>query len=697
MHHRPVYILLAGLLFINILTPFITPPYKAATGNSIYVDDNSYPRRDGTAEYPLKTIQDALERATTGDTIYVFGGAYGAPLIINKQVNLVGSIENGPSIIEILEDERYTIQITSDFVTFESFTIRDTGDHKTSPIGALIAVKADNVVVQGNYINDTDSWGIYLNPDSSGSVISGNIINNTKKGIYIDASDTNDLFNNLITNCTDDGIYLTGSRNNRLYNNTIQFCGQGINVHSCTTTNITKNTLNNNIYNGIGLYGGNGAIVWNNSFNNNDGSAIYLQTPNSRIYNNYFESNRRGINLDQSNCEIYNNIFANSTASGIYSTFSAQNNILYKNKFKNNSKSAQENGDNVWNKNEQGNYWSDYNNIDLDKDGIGDISYIANGITDPHPLGYFLKPPEKPSGPSPEDFETGVGLKITLEVEVNDPDSDLLTVHFYRASDDTLIKSVDKIESGSTGKCSFNQPFDTTFAWYAIADDGLLQNRSDIWIFSTRIAPPDNQKPIADTGGPYSADQAEPIWLDGSGSYDPDGDIDFYRWNFGDGSSEILAMTPEHTYEQSGHYTVTLTVVDNNGRSDMKTTTITISSDTYNFPPIPDIGGPYVGTIKEAIVFDASKSYDKDGTIVDYKWIFGDGNSAMGVSPMHTYITEGAYAVNLTITDDGGMSDTTQIIVIVNAQEQQTPGFSIFLIFFALLITISIIKRKSKQ
>ena len=88
----------------------------------------------------------------------------------------------------------------------------------------------------------------------------------------------------------------------------------------------------------------------------------------------------------------------------------------------------------------QGNYWDDYNYVDRNLDGIGDRYYTYNGVMDIYPLGYFLKPPKKPSNPDPEDTETGTTLKITLKVDIEDPDSDLLTVSFYRADTNTLIE-----------------------------------------------------------------------------------------------------------------------------------------------------------------------------------------------------------------------------------------------------------------
>ncbi|MEM2779860.1 MAG: PKD domain-containing protein [Candidatus Bathyarchaeia archaeon] len=62
--------------------------------------------------------------------------------------------------------------------------------------------------------------------------------------------------------------------------------------------------------------------------------------------------------------------------------------------------------------------------------------------------------------------------------------------------------------------------------------------------------------------------------------------------------------------------------------------------------------------IGDVIKFDASGSYDLDGTIVSYFWDFGDGSNETGIIAYHIYATNGTYTVTLTVTDDQGATDS---------------------------------------
>jgi PKD repeat protein len=166
-----------------------------------------------------------------------------------------------------------------------------------------------------------------------------------------------------------------------------------------------------------------------------------------------------------------------------------------------------------------------------------------------------------------------------------------------------------------------------------------------------------NRPPVADfTESAHTVDTGESINFDASGSHDPDGTIVSYSWNFGDGNS-ATGVTASHSYATSGTYTVILTVTDDDGATDSITATKTVK----NRPPVADFTeSAHTVSTGENIAFDASGSYDPDGTIVDYSWDFGDGTEGSGVSVQHAYSQVGTYTVTLTVTDNDGATDTAE-------------------------------------
>jgi hypothetical protein len=89
---------------------------------------------------------------------------------------------------------------------------------------------------------------------------------------------------------------------------------------------------------------------------------------------------------------------------------------------------------------------------------------------------------------------------------------------------------------------------------------------------------------------------------------------------------------------------------------------------TPNHAPTADgtAGEPYKGFVNEAIVFNGSRSYDRDGTIVSWNWSFGDGAFASGAVVTHVYTTAGRYTVLLTVTDDDGANDTYTTVASIH-------------------------------
>ena len=187
--------------------------------------------------------------------------------------------------------------------------------------------------------------------------------------------------------------------------------------------------------------------------------------------------------------------------------------------------------------------------------------------------------------------------------------------------------------------------------------------------FATANIDSTNEPPVADANGPYAGKVDVPVDFDGSGSADPDGAIATYEWDFGDGTTDTGA-TPSHSYAATDVYDVVLTVTDNTGDS-AKTATRVLIGDGVNLPPTADPGGPYRALPGVAVNFDGSNSSDRDGRIARYDWDFGDGNTAtdVGPTPSHTYAAADNYLVTLTVTDDGGTTDTRTTVAAIVANQ----------------------------
>ena len=94
-----------------------------------------------------------------------------------------------------------------------------------------------------------------------------------------------------------------------------------------------------------------------------------------------------------------------------------------------------------------------------------------------------------------------------------------------------------------------------------------------------------NRPPVASfSQSKISATVGDSILFDGSNSSDPDGTINLYQWDFGDGSPTSSGINVAHSYSKPGSYTVRLTVTDDNGNTASSVMTITIRS---GFDPAP--------------------------------------------------------------------------------------------------------------
>ena len=159
-------------------------------------------------------------------------------------------------------------------------------------------------------------------------------------------------------------------------------------------------------------------------------------------------------------------------------------------------------------------------------------------------------------------------------------------------------------------------------------------------------------------------------------SYDPDGEIVSREWDFGDGTTSSQ-QSPSHTYVHCGDYVVGLDVTDDRGEHAYQTRSLRIESiapvASYTFPDdIPNVGSQ--------VIFDASGSFDRDGSIASYAWDMGDNGSIDYTSTLPTaslsFPHGGTHRVALQVTDDCGVS-SLPFVAEIEVNYPPTPAFQV--------------------
>jgi hypothetical protein len=124
------------------------------------------------------------------------------------------------------------------------------------------------------------------------------------------------------------------------------------------------------------------------------------------------------------------------------------------------------------------------------------------------------------------------------------------------------------------------------------------------------------------------------------------------------------------------------------------------NASDYNIdePPNKQPRGQFNYTIdKLSVEFDASASYDTDGTINSYVWDFGDGTNGTGITTTHTYTKNGNYTIKLYVYDDEGEQGYSRNTITVNSSstdKRKTPGFELLIVFCALSLILFLKSRR---
>ncbi|MBU1147173.1 MAG: PKD domain-containing protein, partial [Candidatus Omnitrophica bacterium] len=133
----------------------------------------------------------------------------------------------------------------------------------------------------------------------------------------------------------------------------------------------------------------------------------------------------------------------------------------------------------------------------------------------------------------------------------------------------------------------------------------------------------------------------------------------------------------EHIYACKGTYTASLTVTDNDGKTDTASVSIQVSKAPLKPPTAIISANPTSGDAPLTVSFDGSGSINGDGSIVSYKWVFGDGGIATGAKKTHTYDTKGTYTASLTVTDNNRLKNTASVKITADESGPITKIFNI--------------------
>jgi PKD repeat protein len=175
-----------------------------------------------------------------------------------------------------------------------------------------------------------------------------------------------------------------------------------------------------------------------------------------------------------------------------------------------------------------------------------------------------------------------------------------------------------------------------------------------------------NAPPVAAAGADVATVPGGAVRLSARDSFDIDGTIASYRWDFSDLDRPIEGATVERSFDKPGIYSVQLTVTDGSGAANAVATDSLIIA--VNHEPVAD-AGPDIVTDGTTITFDGTRSVDGDGNPLSFAWDFGDGAKGSGAVVTHTYAEGGTYPVVLTVDDGTGLGNATArtaIDVVIN-------------------------------
>jgi len=381
------------------LSPLVLPHNNLTrTRKSLEIESRPLPVQSDFVQIGRSSIiQQAIDNAAEGDTVYVEEGTYYENIVINKTISLEGAGRE-KTIIDggWLGD---TVVISVDNVNISGFTI-------------LNGSKGINVISNDTRISDchcvSNIIGIYVNTARRCILEDLRCDRNYGGGICYVGSDYNSLINSTCDSNGEVGISLFSSAKNSFTGGSCSGNnGYGMYMYWFSgNTDISDYRFDANNKTGLYIFDSSRCTVSNSTFDRNNGDGLYLMSTGSTIANsNSFLNEGKGLHLyhsDESiisNCTMernrkegiclkysVGNTFRDNIVSGnhqgIKLLLGSDNNMFYGNIFINLNKArhlARDDGKNHWNASGKGNFWSSATYGDSDGDGVIDTPYSING------------------------------------------------------------------------------------------------------------------------------------------------------------------------------------------------------------------------------------------------------------------------------------------------------------------------------
>lgn len=169
----------------------------------------------------------------------------------------------------------------------------------------------------------------------------------------------------------------------------------------------------------------------------------------------------------------------------------------------------------------------------------------------------------------------------------------------------------------------------------------------------------------------YRVVEGSPLTLDGTLSRAPelDDSIARYTWTI-PGQPALTGPRPVMNTNTNGVFNGTLEVEDGFGETHSQAFQVTVT----DLSPVANAGGPYVANQDVAITFNATNSRSLNPAadpITRYVWSWGDGTpNSEGAVVSHTFTTQGAYNVRLTVYDEDSSVEVIVGVIIADVDPQ---------------------------